>query len=161
MLLGTVTTRRSSRQRGVVSAELALVLPVLLLLLLGICEIGLLIADSLVLGNACREATRAASMGRTTAEIRSVATGSLPASIALTTEDITLERRSLVSGVWGDWTTLGDNTSVGSNYNNAGAGNQIRVTLTYQHRLVTGLILQAANQNGTLTLRTSMVMLRY
>ncbi len=152
---------RQARGRGVVSVELALVLPLLLLLLLAIAEIGMIVVDSLAVGNACREGTRAAALGKSTTEIRFVAISALPPSFQLDAQNFTLERRSLSSGVWSAWTTLGDTVSGETTLNDAATGNQIRVTLTYQHSLVTGLILQAANQDGTITLRTASVMLRY
>ncbi len=153
--------RNRCSRRGVVSAELALVFPVLLVLFLGICEIGLILADSLALGNACREAARAASLGRTTDEIRAVAAASVPDSLVLRAENVSLERRRLTGGVWGEWLDLGDTVTSGSNYNDALTGDQIRVTLTYSHPLISGELLQAARQDGTIRLRTSLVMLRY
>jgi Flp pilus assembly protein TadG len=145
----------------VVSVELAIALPLLLLLLLSIAEIGLMVADSLALSNACQEATRAAAIGKATGEVRAVVTASLPASVVVNAQDIILERRSVLNGVWSAWTALGDTISGGVVINDAASGNQVRVSLACQHHLLSGLVLRGANQNGTITLRTASVMLRY
>ena len=57
----THTTRRSGEARGQSVAELALILPALLLLLLSILQIGFLIFTQLGLTNAAREASRNAA----------------------------------------------------------------------------------------------------
>lgn len=150
-----------SRRRAVVSVELALALPLLLLLLLAIAEIGLMVADSLALANACREAARAAAVGRSTSDIRAVVTASLPPAMTLPAPEVTLERRSLSGGVWSDWTALGDTMAGGLAINDAPTGAQVRVSLSYPHRLISGPLLGSALPDGILTLRTASVMLRF
>jgi Flp pilus assembly protein TadG len=60
----TNTTRRGfQRRRGVAIVELALVLPILLVLLLGIWEVGRLVQISQIVNNAAREGARKASTG--------------------------------------------------------------------------------------------------
>ena len=161
MLARSAPTRRLSQRRAIVSAELALTLPLLILLLLSIAEIGLILADSLALGSVCRESVRAAALGKSTSEIRAVGLASAPPSLTLVTGNFTLECRTQTSGVWGAWSVLGDTTSGGVVLNNAAAGTQVRVTLAYQHTLIAGSLIQGANQNGKITLRTSSVALHF
>jgi Flp pilus assembly protein TadG len=52
---------RSCRERGQASVELALLLPVVVLLLLVILQVGLLARDVVLVGHASREAARAAA----------------------------------------------------------------------------------------------------
>jgi len=54
--------QRAERGQGLL--ELVVVLPVLLILLLGIVEIGYALRDYLIVANACREGTRFAARGR-------------------------------------------------------------------------------------------------
>jgi Flp pilus assembly protein TadG len=57
------TGRGFQRRRGVAIVELALVLPILLVLLLGIWEVGRLVQISQIVNNAAREGARKASTG--------------------------------------------------------------------------------------------------
>ncbi len=136
-------------------------MPLLLLFLLAIAETGMMVADSLALAHACREATRAAAVGRATSEIRAVVTASLPPAMTHRAPEVTLERRNLSDGVWSAWTALGDTTAGGLPINDAPTGAQVRVTLTYPHPLISGPLLGSALPDGTLTLRTASVMLRF
>lgn len=58
--------RSTSRPRGAAAVETALVLPILLLLLMGLWEVGTLVASQQLVQNAAREAGRQASTGRKT-----------------------------------------------------------------------------------------------
>ncbi|HBY20526.1 MAG: hypothetical protein A2Y24_02115 [Clostridiales bacterium GWE2_32_10] len=51
--------------RGQSVAELALVLPIFLIILMGIVEFGLLMSDYVIVVNAAREGTRVAALGGT------------------------------------------------------------------------------------------------
>lgn len=63
----------SNARRGLAAVELALVLPVLLLFLLGIWEVGRLVEVQQLLTNAAREGGRQASTGvKTTSEVQAV-----------------------------------------------------------------------------------------
>jgi Flp pilus assembly protein TadG len=155
-----VTNRTVPRRRGIVSVELALTLPLLLLLLFGIAELSLIFADESALANASRQAARAASLGQAVENVQSVAINSLPHNITLPTGNISLQHRSLVSGSWTAWTALADTNVSGVTTNNAASGDQIQVMLTYAHPLVTSLVLQNARQ-GTITLHGISVALRF
>ncbi len=64
---------RMKKNKGQSLVETALILPVLLLLLTGIIDFGLLFNSYLVVSNASREGARQAAVGKTDAEIRSAA----------------------------------------------------------------------------------------
>ncbi len=147
-------------KQGTVTVELALTLPLLLLLLFAIAEVGFVILDSLALGEAARETARGAALGKSTAELRSLANAALPESMRLTDEQIALEKRSQSGGVWGSWTALGDTTAGGITRNDAATGDQVRVRLTYGHPTLTGWVFSRLDPDGTVTLTASTVMLR-
>jgi hypothetical protein len=66
--------RRSSTRRGTTVVETALVLPVFLLFVLGIVELGHALMVTHVLNSACRQAARMGSTeGNTTAEVKTKA----------------------------------------------------------------------------------------
>jgi Flp pilus assembly protein TadG len=132
----------------------------LLLLLFGIAELSLVFADAGALTNASAQAARAGSLGDSIETIQSVATNSLPANITLPAGNIVLQHRSLVSGSWTAWATLADQTNQGVTTNNAASGDQIQVTLTYAHPLITSVVLQNS-KNGKITLTGVAVALRY
>lgn len=67
---------RSERGQSVV--ELALVLPVLVLLLTGILEFGLIIHQYLAVTEAAREGARVAAVGQTDAQVNSKVTSAAP-----------------------------------------------------------------------------------
>ncbi len=64
---------RMKKSKGQSLVETALILPVLLLLLTGIIDFGLLFNSYLVVSNASREGARQAAVGKTDAQIRSAA----------------------------------------------------------------------------------------
>lgn len=60
MRLSTLTNPRSRRERGNVAVELALAMPLLLLIIAGVIDLGLLFWEKQVITNATREGARAA-----------------------------------------------------------------------------------------------------
>jgi len=144
---------------GSLSVEMAIVAPILILLLFGMIEMGLLFKDALTLNSACREAARVAAIGASTADItaraRAAATTMNGSQIT-----VTQQYRTYTGGVWSDWMTLGDSAAAPTN--NAPSGAQIRITLTYPHPLVTGALFKSLADPGTstVTVRASMVMMR-
>jgi len=141
---------------------MALTLPMLLLVLMAIMELSLIALDALVLANAAREGARAAALGRSTTEIRqtveATAEAKLPSAEALS---ITPQRRSQTAGVWGSWTTLGDAVDGGVTYNDAATSDQVRVSVAYQHPLITGFFLHPGDQARTMTLTALSTSLRF
>lgn len=72
--------------RGVAALEFALVLPILVLLLLGIMEFGMIFGDQLALTHAAREGARLASVGKYDAvTVKNRATPLPAAGITITT----------------------------------------------------------------------------
>lgn len=138
---------------------MAIVAPILILLLFGTMEMGLLFKDSLALNSACREAARVAAVGATTTDITTRAQAAATTMVAANVTVVS-QYRTYTSGVWGAWTTLGNNA--GGTGNNAPSGAQVRVTLTYPHPLVTGSLFASLANPGTniVTVRGSMVMMR-
>ena len=149
-----------STRRAVVTVEMALALPLLLLLLLGIVEVGLVVMDAISLQNAAREAVRLATLGRTTSQVSAQVSATLTSVLPAQRVTVTLHKRVLSGGVWSAWTALGDTTVAGATQNNAVAGDQVRVALTYGHPLITGYVLGSLAPNGRLQMHVSSVALR-
>ena len=68
---------RRGGQRGAAAVEFALVMPLLLLLVFGIIDFGLMINEKTVVANAAREGARDGAISRKEAVIRSSVAGSL------------------------------------------------------------------------------------
>lgn len=142
-------------RHGSVSVEMALVVPLLVFLLFAIIEMGWLLKDDLVLGSACREACRQASLGRSVAQIQDCAAASA-SSLVSTSLGVELMYLNKTSGTW---EPLVDTTE---GYNAAPVGSQVKVTLTYTHNLVCGPITSMLADPGQTyrTLRTTMIGVR-
>ena len=88
---------RRRRDDGAAAVELALVLPILLLLLFGIISFGIVFAQKLALSNAAREAARFGTVGLTTSDrptcqqITDRVRAALTNTIALTPSDVTIK----------------------------------------------------------------------
>ncbi len=126
---------RKPRTRAAATVELAIVLPILLMLLFGIVEFGLIFKDALLVQQAAREGARAAAVGAPPAQIRSVVESAAPTLDASLLTVVSQWRQRGSFGEWSDWQELG----VGADgSNDAPQGAQIRVKVTYRHRFVTG-----------------------
>jgi Flp pilus assembly protein TadG len=143
---------------------MALVAPILIVLLFGIIEFGLVIKDYLGINQAAREATRTAVVGGTIAAIDARLDGSAP---TIDTSEIsrTYEYRTFFDGGggWSDWMPLANVGSGSDTQNNAPEGAQVRVSVSYPHPLVTGpLFARLADdvESGTIILTAAMVMRR-
>ena len=154
----SIGRRGASRQAGSVTVEMAIIAPILVLLLFGTIEMGLLFKDSLTLSQASREAVRVAAVGDTISDITTRAKAAAP---ALTSANITVTQqyRTYSGGTWSAWTTLANNA--GGTANNAPSGSQIQVTLSYPHTLITGGFFSSLENPGThvCTIKSSMVMM--
>lgn len=140
--------RRRCRQRGAALVEFALVSALLLLLLFGIIEMGLLFQDQAELAQAAREAARSAAVGDPTTTVKGRA-ASAGVGLTLPAGNVVLEK-STDNGA--TWAALGDSGTA----NNAATGNLVRVTVTYSHPLVTSYVFSG----GSKTLMSKMVMRR-
>ncbi len=141
------------RSAGTATVELALVVPLLLLLLMGIIEFGLLFEDFMLLKNAAREGARTGATGNSTTAIADRVEN---AAAQLATEDLTITQEYSVydEGSW-TWYTLGDISGDEGTINDAPAGSPIRVEVSYPHPLVaTGILpgLEDDPGSGTINL---------
>ena len=150
---------RARLTRGSVTVEMAIVAPVLILLLFGIIEVGLIFKDAVSLNSACREGVRAAALGSGTTEVTNRVQA---AATGLTGTSVTVDTyyRTYSSGTWSSWTLL---AAGGATPNAAPTGAQMRVTLGYPHRLIAGGFfpgMMTDPQNRTLTIHANLVMRR-
>jgi Flp pilus assembly protein TadG len=147
----------SSNNRGAALLEFAVVVLLLLTLLFGIIEFGLLMKDYLVLNQAAREGARSASLGSptsgVTARIQSTAATLKPANLT-----IALQKRAMATTP-GPWVALGNATD--GLHNDAQQGDEVRAYLTYSHNLVTGSFFSWLFGGGTsVTIHGDMIMRR-
>lgn len=95
MLLRSVMLKpRRSARSGVAAVEFAVVLPLLLILMLGVWELGRMVEVQQILVNACREGGRQASTGKKTiAQVKQDVVNYLQRNgiTAVTTSDVTIE----------------------------------------------------------------------
>jgi len=156
----TRKTADGMSRSGATTVELALVAPLLIFLLFGIIEFGLMVKDVVGLNQAAREGARVAAVGATPTTLNNRVVSAAPTIQGANI--VTLyERRSYNedTGTWSEWTALG--TVDGEN--DAAQGDQIKVTLTYPHPLVTGRLFSGLAddpEQGTITLRAAIIMLR-
>jgi len=139
------------RRVGTATVELALVAPLLLLLLMGIIEFGLLFEDYMLLKNAAREGARTGATGASTTAIADRVEN---AAAELPTEDLTITQQYGVydEGSW-TWYTLGDISGDEGMINDAPAGALIKVEVSYLHPLVaTGLLPSLEDDPGSGTI---------
>jgi Flp pilus assembly protein TadG len=151
-----ITDRLRKHKNGTALVEMALVLPLLLLLVFGMIDFGLVIKDRMALIQAAREGARIAAIGDTTANIRSTVVASSP-SLAITNDTTHIV---LTTGAASTdpttWPALGDTTdSQGVAINNATDGNLIQVHVVSTHNTITHMFFGGA---GSLTLSASSVM---
>ena len=134
--------RIRSRRRGVALVEFALTAPVLLAIVLGIIDFGWLERNTLVIANSAREGARAASLGQSTANIRTriINAGKPPlatdASSNISNGSILMEHAPASGNpvTYGTWPA-----DLSSGKNGVPQGNYVRITVNYNHRSITGL----------------------
>ncbi len=157
----------SSQQRtdsGSVTVEMVLVTPILLVLLFGIIEFGLIFKDVAILKQATREGARTAAVGTTTTQIISQVRSS---AATISPDDLTIELKYRVySGGWPSWDTAPTLGNIGSGdtaQNDALQGAQIRAQVSYPHQLISGRLFSGLADNPDsqiMTLTTSSIMRR-
>ena len=137
--------------------------PLLMLILFGIIEFGVLFKDLLIIYSACRESARFGAVGASRAGMIQKALDSAP---TLRAEDVSdgleLDYRVFLSGYWGEWQRLEDTGDVPPK-NWAQKGDQLRVRLEYPHALITGQLFSCLSDDEdgvTVNLRSSMVVRR-
>jgi len=159
---GWMTTgcTRAAPRRGTSTVELAMVAPLLIFLLFGIIEFGLMVKDLVGVNQAAREGARCAAVGATPATLDTRIAAAAPTINGANLQK-TYEYRAFdeASGTWGDWQALADDGVE----NTAETGDQIRISIQYPHQLVTGGLFAGIADDpggGTITLRTAIVMQR-
>ena len=89
---------RLSDRKGQAAVELALILPVLVLLLLGMLQVGIVLEDYLQLQQAVEQGARAASLGAADASIQQTVDGAAPSldpsALTVTVTPVASERQS-------------------------------------------------------------------
>jgi|GEM_PF-1573740 len=136
----TCGSRRGTKGQALV--EFALTVPLLLIIMLGSLEIGFLINGHIILANAVREGTRAASLGQTLPNVNARII-SLSGRLNVTGNNITTQK-STDSG--STWTTLtiptggGSGTETSTSYNSAKAGDLLRITVQVPYQQITNFI---------------------
>jgi Flp pilus assembly protein TadG len=146
----TIRNRQRVARRGAVLVEFVFVIFLLIILLFGIIEVGMLMKDRAIVAQAAREAARSASVGSQPSvanqRARNTATG-----ITIPTNNITLERSSNNGE---SWTTL-QTTGTTQVTNDAVVGELVRATVTYTHPLITSFIYSGGSKvlTSTVTMR--------
>ena len=120
--------RREREDEGQASVELALALPLVVLLLLGVVQLGLLVADQILVVHAAREAAREAAVD---------ASPDAPRRAAVASSTLTESRMTVTSSGRGP------------------AGSRVRVEVAYRAPTVVPLLGAAV---GDVTLRASATM---
>lgn len=140
--------------------EMAIAAPILILMLFATIEMGLIIRANTRMHTLAQLAGRMAARGLTTTAIENSMSGT---NIRLDSQQLTTtyEKKPYneTSGSYGSWTTLGN----GSSENNAESGDRIRVTVTYNHGLVSGGLIPGLvddQQNNTMELEASIIVRR-
>lgn len=113
---------------------MALVIPVLITMLFGMLEFGLILSEQTMLTHAAREGTRVASLGGTTSRILETINACRGPLRTTNLATPVLRYRTWNGSSWGPWQPL---TDAGST-NCAQSGDQVSVSLQYTHDLVTG-----------------------
>jgi TadE-like protein len=132
-------TSRPGPRRGAAAVELALLLPFLLALLLGVWEVGRLIQINQVLSNAAREGARQASTGEKTNDQVKLAVCQYLKNGGL--NDYTASRDSVV--------TVTDLNSPGSDARAATKLDRLRVTVSIPFADVQWIALHLIADNGS------------
>lgn len=136
--MGRLSNRLAKHDNGAALVEMALVLPLLMLLVFGIIDFGLCTKDRMAVSQAAREGARVAAVGGGTSAIKdSVVAGSPVLTISRSNITITTGAPSTDPKTWG---ALGDTTdALGKTVNNAVSGNMIRIQVTSTYTPITSL----------------------
>ena len=141
--------RCGSRRSATLTVELAIILPLFVMLVFGCLEFGALFGDYAMLSAGVREGARVAGTGGTVAEIEVAAVDGAP-TLPPQDLEVSAEYRVRTGAQWTDWLALSD----ANGQNNAPPGSQMRVTMTHQHHLFMGaLFSRLADEPGGTTIQ--------
>lgn len=138
--------------RGAALVEFAIVSVLLITLVFGIIEFGMLMKDYLTVNQAAREGARAAALGATTTVIKDHIVTAAP-TITVIRNNIVLKTGAPNTNPSG-WAALGD----ANGSNNAVHGNLISVDIPYTHSLVTGGLLSPVFGGNSIIIHGTMIM---
>ncbi len=146
--------------RGTVTLELAVLAPLLVIVLFGCMEAGLLGADMLTLNDLGRQAARIAAKGATPEEIDATIDAAEtrldPLRLGRSYEYAPYNPETCT---WGEWRPLGSKGT----FNNATDRDRVRVCLSYAHHPVGGYLfglLSDDSEGDSVVLRSRVVMRR-
>jgi Flp pilus assembly protein TadG len=148
---------RRGQRRGAAMVEFAIVVPLLLLLVMGIMEFGMVMHDYLMLVHATREAARTAAIGQPVSKIkdRVIAAAGLPNLRPDMVQVDTMDPNTNA------WVPVGDKAD--GSQNNVPADGIVRVAVAkYPHNMVTGNFFSwlPGYSNGYFYLQASLTMRR-
>jgi Flp pilus assembly protein TadG len=147
----------SKKRRGAVLVEFALIVPLLIMLLLGILEFGVMVMHQLTLEQAAREGSRLAAVRNSVTSVTERITNS--ASTLPNQEELQIVMAYSTDNGQSFPYTLAD-TAGGEN--DAPPGSLVQVSINWPHHLVTGSFFGwlTGAENNTVPLRTEVVMRR-
>ena len=128
-----VTIKNLKNQKGQALVEFTIVLPILMLLIMGIFQFGMMLNAYITIGNAAREGARAGIIGSTDAEIRNLIISTSP---SLEPENLTV--------------------SITPSETNRISGGTLTVNVTYNYKLTVPIISSLFNNVIVLKGQTTM-----
>ena len=128
-----VTIKNLKNQRGQALVEFTIVLPILMLLIMGIFQFGMMLNAYITIGNAAREGARAGIIGSSDAEIQNLIISTSPS----------LEPKNL-------------SVSITPSGTNRISGGTLTVNVTYNYKLTVPIISSLFNNVIVLNGQTSM-----
>jgi TadE-like protein len=148
--------RLCRQRRGAALVEFAIVVPLLMLLLMGIMEFGMILHDYLSISQGAREGVREAAIGSPRAKVRQ---RTMRASLPAITQDMI--QIDYYDDGQGRWTEAKDDAGGVSNLVPPKSLIRVRI-VNYPHRLITGSFFAwlPGVQGGILPLTGSMTMRR-
>ena len=149
-----------SNKRGAALVEFTIVLLILMVLVFGIIEMGLLIKDYLALSHAAREGARSAAIGSPVGVVDARVRDSLSALEDAEDLEISLKKRSDPMVSWDAAPLLGDSATI-DDQNDAAHGDEIRVSIIYPHQFVAiGILPFLGDADGRMNIAGEMIMSR-
>ena len=145
---------------------MAIAMLLMMLIVMGIMEFGLMFRNYLSLDEVARAAVRSAALGSQTGVVQGRVTQTISAlglqQANLTSVSMQYRTYNKTTGVWSGWGTLGNGAD---GYNNAPCDqtydSQVKVRITYTYPTVTGSFLAPmVGQNGNIVLNATSVMRR-